>query len=693
MAVIRRRYPTIVVIAGIALRLALVLLLIPQVQSDWFAPFLQHALDHPSIDPWQSWLDDGGTGDAFPYGPVMLVVFLFTGTLTSWLPVAGAFQLGVALGVLAIELCCWYVVYRSSRAHNRRALLLFVVSPIVVYAAYIHGQLDLLPSLLLLVGMVGIRDARWRTAGIFIGLSIAAKFSALLVLPLLAVFLLRNERFRSAAQPFLVGLLPGVVLAAIPAFLPGYRAMVLSTPKVESLVAYSISLGPGFALLIAPVVLAAIVVLLWRYRRGNTDLLFLFVALLMAGLPLLVPASPGWFLWAVPLLSLLVSDGRLRYSFLIAGSWAASAIASAATHSWANWRWTAQDPPFQPDGYVAGAPGWVPDLFNTASVAIGIVTLAVVAATLTKRYDRYRLSASPLSVAVAGDSGTGKDTLCRSLADVFEGSSAAFLLGDDYHSYERNSPVWKVKTHLDPGANDMSRLMGDTMQLLSDRPVWSRHYDHERGRFTKLRKVHHGDVVVISGLHVLTSVYIRSQVDLTVFLDMDEKLRTLFKVERDMRERGHDPALTIASMARRADDRERFIQPQLSLAELVLRLESAQAITEDFSTIPEIPPLDVVATLRGLTFGEDFVRAVTSIAGAQAAIEYLSEPGAIQVKVSGTDWITARDVAAVANYLIDRQQEIFLSTPRWLGGSRGVSQLILVLALLERRKSVMELTT
>jgi uridine kinase len=682
-------------LAGIVVRVALVVAVVPVVQVDWFEPFLRNAFANPSLDPWQSWLDTGGASDAFPYGPVMLVFFGLFGLLTSWLPIDHAFQLGIALGILVVELACWWGVWRTAGRHSTRGLVAFAAAPIVLYAAYVHGQLDLLPAALMFAAAIFMRRDRWRLAGLLLGLAVAAKFSSLLLVPLLVVFFLRNTRFRSAAKPLVIALLPGLVLSALPILLPGYRTMVLATPQVESLVAFGLTIGPQFTLLIAPIVLAALVVLFWRYRRGNSDVLFLFFGLLLAIIPLAAPASPGWYLWSVPFLAVIASEARLRHVYLVWGLWAALAAATSATHSWGWIRGALpadlSEASFVRDGYARFLPSWGGPLLDSAMVAVGVVVLWVVVRAAIARFDRYKLSRAPLSVAVAGDSGTGKDTLCRSLADVFEGSESAFLLGDDYHNYERSSPVWKVKTHLDPSANNLSRLMSDTMQLLQGEPVWSRHYDHDRGRFTQLRKVREGDLVVVSGLHVLTSIYVRSHVDLTVFLDMDEDLRTLFKVERDMRERGHDPANTLKSIARRAGDRERFIQPQLELADLVLRLEASVPVETDFSTIPAIPPLDVVATLKDVMFGEDFVRAMTSIAGAEASVEYLETPGAAKVRVSGTDWLTPRDIGDVAAHLIERPRELFLREPRWLGGSRGVSQLILVLALLDRRKIALEL--
>jgi uridine kinase len=308
-----------------------------------------------------------------------------------------------------------------------------------------------------------------------------------------------------------------------------------------------------------------------------------------------------------------------------------------------------------------------------------------------QQYDVYRLSRAPLSMAVAGDSGTGKDTLCISLSDVFGEQATSFLMGDDYHLYERHAPLWNVTTHLDPAANDLPGLTRDTFRLLAGEEVWARHYDHVRGRFTKRRPIAHRDLVVVSGLHALTSGGVREKVDLTVFTDMDEALRRRLKIERDVGERGHQLADVQASIDRRERDRDRYILPQGPLADVVLRLESERPLPPEDQPLDAPLSLRVVARLRGLAFAERLARALTAVGGVAARLEYLSEPGAVEIVVAPGQ-LTARDVRSIARHLLDRPEELFVGDPVWLGGSRGVMQLILVMAMLERRRNSLEST-
>jgi len=89
--------------------------------------------------------------------------------------------------------------------------------------------------------------------------------------------------------------------------------------------------------------------------------------------------------------------------------------------------------------------------------------------------------------------------------------------------------------------------------------------------------------------------------------------------------------------------------------------------------------------LRDLTFGETPQRAPASARRAcPRGIEHDSEPGTLRLTVYA-DSLLAADSAAIARHLIARPEEISLSRRSKHGGSRGVMQLIIVLAPFERR--------
>src|SRR5262249_44042923 len=63
-------------LAGLLLRAALILLVVPSIQTAWFVPFVHGFAHAPALDPWSQFLANGGDPLAFPYGPVMLAAYL-----------------------------------------------------------------------------------------------------------------------------------------------------------------------------------------------------------------------------------------------------------------------------------------------------------------------------------------------------------------------------------------------------------------------------------------------------------------------------------------------------------------------------------------------------------------------------------------------------------------------------------------
>lgn len=681
--------PQTAVLLGIAVlvRFVLVLAVVPDIQAAWFVPFLDNAVEHPSWDPWQSFLDRGGDPASFPYGPVMFAWFGVWAFLTSWLPAPWGTQIGVSLGLLVLELLLWALVSRWNRAASRLALLLIAFSPVAVYAGYVHGQLDMLPTVLIFASALLLRERRWSASGVLAGLAVAAKFSSVFVPPLVLIFLLRNVRFREHTRAYVLGLLPGLLLTVLPVLFPGYRTMVLETPTSQTAVSYALELGPGLSLVVLPVVYLALAGLLYRFKRGNPDIVVLVLGVMLTAVTLLTPASPGWYVWSIPFLAVLATPLGRQAVAAVWVFWALATVTLALRASPASWRGSdGPDGRFVEVGSFVNRTGTLGALLSTATILVGVLMLVLIYRRARPRLDMYRLSGSPMSVAIAGDSGTGKDTLCISLANVFGVSATSFLMGDDYHLYDRKAPLWKVTTHLHPAANDLPSMNRDALSLMQGQPVSAVHYDHTRGRFTKPRPIRQRELVVVNGLHALTSEEVRRTADLTVFTSMDERLRRQLKINRDVGQRGHALEGVVASIERRYPHAHRFIEPQADLASIVFRLEPVRPLPVEERVDDRPVEMTLVAYLRGSSFVEKLQRALISIANCPTWIEYLGTPGSVRVVVHPEHLRTA-DTAAVAQHLIERPEELFTGTPVWLDKSRGAMQLITVLALLERRKN------
>ena len=53
-------------LVGCAIRLVLIAAFLPSAPVEWYVPFLNASIAHLSLDPWGTWLAQGGAPAAFP---------------------------------------------------------------------------------------------------------------------------------------------------------------------------------------------------------------------------------------------------------------------------------------------------------------------------------------------------------------------------------------------------------------------------------------------------------------------------------------------------------------------------------------------------------------------------------------------------------------------------------------------------
>jgi hypothetical protein len=182
---------------GLLIRLALIAGLAPLTVVDWYAPFLDASIAHLGLDPWSTWLADGGTPAAFPYGYAMWVAFLpltIAAKLLGLKPI-----LAYALTLLVCDVLLLFVLQRLLPDRIRLLLAAYWLSPIVILASYGLGLNDLIPVLVLTLSIHFTRSHQLRLAGALCAAAISAKVSMVVALRSLPVLGRRHPH--AAEQP------------------------------------------------------------------------------------------------------------------------------------------------------------------------------------------------------------------------------------------------------------------------------------------------------------------------------------------------------------------------------------------------------------------------------------------------------------------------------------------------------------
>jgi phosphoribulokinase len=176
--------------------------------------------------------------------------------------------------------------------------------------------------------------------------------------------------------------------------------------------------------------------------------------------------------------------------------------------------------------------------------------------------------ARPIMVAVGGDSGTGKATLCAGLRAIFGEDRCTEVRLDGYFGLNRAQRYAVGITALDPRAHDFAAMDEALLQLANGAPITKPVYDHLLGSINGAETVEPREIVLVQGLFPLYTRVLRSLFDVSVWLEPDPELKLAWTIHRDVSERGYREDQVRAELERRKADYEKYIAPQAEYADI-----------------------------------------------------------------------------------------------------------------------------
>lgn len=190
----------------------------------------------------------------------------------------------------------------------------------------------------------------------------------------------------------------------------------------------------------------------------------------------------------------------------------------------------------------------------------------------------------PIMIAVGGDSGTGKTTLCRGIDRIFGSDRIETICLDDYHSLDRAQRKAVGFTALDPRANNFAAMEEDMWALREGRAIDKPVYDHSDGTFRAPERIEPREIIVVQGLFPLYTRSLRALFDITVWLDPEPALRLAWKIQRDTMQRGYTEAEVLGELEKRRPDIDAHIQPQGKYADLTVEFHRPAEPADDDPT-------------------------------------------------------------------------------------------------------------
>lgn len=233
-----------------------------------------------------------------------------------------------------------------------------------------------------------------------------------------------------------------------------------------------------------------------------------------------------------------------------------------------------------------------------------IVPPVVDAATSTVGMQRTR--EHPVMIGIVGDSGAGKSTMARGLAQVLGIDRTLIICMDDYIKHDRKRRADLGVTAHDPAGNHVDILEQHVALLRDGQPILKPVYNHNGGVLEPAEYVAPRDFIILEGLLGYSTPALRDAYDVKFFLHPQEQLRLRWKFQRDTTQGGYTVEQVMAALDRLNRDSVTYVEPQRGYADMVVSFyppderpdEIGAGLNVRHLLRPTLPPVDLAPVLE-----------------------------------------------------------------------------------------------
>lgn len=148
---------------------------------------------------------------------------------------------------------------------------------------------------------------------------------------------------------------------------------------------------------------------------------------------------------------------------------------------------------------------------------------------------------SPLVIAIAGGSGSGKTTVAQAILDRVGRDRIAYLPHDAYYKdLSALPPNQRMEVNFDhPDSLDTDLLIQHIMQLKNSQAIDLPVYDFKtHTRTSQFTHIAAQRVILVEGILIFAEKQLRKLFDVKIYVDTDADIRFIRRLERDISERG-----------------------------------------------------------------------------------------------------------------------------------------------------------
>jgi uridine kinase len=659
----------------IIIKLILLYLFSSGYSNELFQPFINIFIEH-KLNPWQYYYNNNLNLDSFPYHGLMLYILSVPIIIINILNIENQIIINFIfkLPLFIADITIFLILLKLFIRKKSKIILFYLLNPIIIYAIYIHSQLDIIPISLLFISLYFLIKNKAFYFTLFIGFALSTKLNILIVLPLLFFYLVKQYNIKQAVFYMLI---PFVILFLFDLpymFSDGFVKMVLLNHKQSLLFDSYYQIG-NLQLLLPVASIIMVYLHFFNQNKINYDLLFFYLGILFTATIFFIYPAPAWYVWLMPFMSLyfIQNQNYQKSKFLYLGFSIIYLVFFIFFY-----KSDYNDIIFL--GEVINF-----KVNNNKLINLSFTLLEITLLSIMYTFYRYGIKSNSiykkkvnLTIGIGGDSGVGKTTLLNSLDNLL-GNKLLQIEGDGEHKWERGDDNWTKFTHLNPKANYIHKQAEAIYELKLNNQIRRSEYNHNTGKFTKALIVKPKEFIVISGLHPFYLPKLRKLIDLKIYMETSEELRRHWKIIRDIKKRGYSLEKILEQIEGRMNDARKYIYPQKDFSDLIINYFSTNKFI--LGKEDEEIKLGLKITLDANIHIEDILHKLNC----QFIWDYNDDLKTQFIRLNSPPHINYKNLAYETIVNID---EIIINDTSWKIGYEGFIQLILLIMISEKLKEV-----
>lgn len=180
----------------------------------------------------------------------------------------------------------------------------------------------------------------------------------------------------------------------------------------------------------------------------------------------------------------------------------------------------------------------------------------------------------PIIIGIAGGSGSGKTTLAVAIYEKLGHDNVTYISHDSYYrDISHLSFEERAKQNFDhPNSLETSLLVEHIKQLRDGHSIGVPSYDYStHSRKVGVTEALARPVILIEGILIFSDPELLKLMDIKVFVDTEDDIRLIRRIERDTQERGRDvPGVIAQYLATVRPMHIEFVEPSKRNADIIV---------------------------------------------------------------------------------------------------------------------------